>query len=85
MGEAEAHCLYASGAGHLGGSLPAPEEGQGGGATVQILRSIDGRSATLDQGRPFPVLHYKKGRPVEVSILSGCAAPPFRRSFVRVW
>jgi hypothetical protein len=71
VGEEHASSLYASGAGHYGSALPAPRSGQGAAATVQILRSIDGRSAQLDQGRPFPVLHHKKGRPVEASILSG--------------
>jgi hypothetical protein len=71
VGEDSVSCLYASGAGHYGSSLPAPDTGQGSAASVQILRSIDGRSAQLDQGRPFPVLHYKKGRPVDASILSG--------------
>eukprot|EP00892_Ulva_mutabilis_P001866 jgi/Ulvmu1/11680/UM008_0090.1 len=70
VGEAEASQLYASGAGHIGGASDAPSVGQGAGATVQILRSIDGRSAQLDRGVPFPALHYKKGRPIDHSILT---------------
>jgi hypothetical protein len=73
VGESQSHQLYASGAGHLGGTLPGPADGFGAGATVQVLRSVDGRSALLDRGNPFPVLHYKKGRPVDASILNGCA------------
>lgn len=72
VGESEASRLYASGAGHIGGSHDAPTDGQGSGATVQILRSIDGRSAQLDRGAPFPALHYKKGRPIDHSILTAC-------------
>lgn len=76
VGESEASRLYASGAGHIGGSHDAPTDGQGSGATIQILRSIDGRSAQLDRGAPFPALHYKKGRPIDHSILTACAAVP---------
>lgn len=75
VGETEASRLYASGAGHIGSSSIAPELGQGSRATVQILRSIDGRSAQLHRGVPFPALHYKKGRPVDHSILTACAPP----------
>ena len=36
VGEADMHCLYASGAGHLGGTLSAPSGGEGAGCTVQV-------------------------------------------------
>jgi hypothetical protein len=75
VGESAANHLYASGAGHIGSGLAAPPHGQGGGCCVQILRSIDARSAQLDRGQPLPALHYKKGRPVDHSILTACAAP----------
>ena len=80
VGESEASQLYASGAGHVGGGDDGPPLGQGARTTVQILRSIDGRSALLHRGAPFPALHYKKGRPIDHSILTAYAPPPPARA-----
>ena len=60
--------------------LPASQQEQRtrvceSGGAVQVLRSIDGRSAALNRGVPFPALHYKKGRAVDSSILSACVFP----------
>jgi hypothetical protein len=74
VSEGQCDQLYASGGGHVGAAMPAPSCGDGAGATVQILRSIDDRSALLERGAPFPALHHKKGRSVDTSILTGCDA-----------
>lgn len=71
----DAHSLlFGSGAGHVGSQQEAPDGAPGALCCVQLFRSIDGRSALLDQGHGFPALHYKKGRPVDSSIHSACAA-----------
>ena len=67
----EENCLYGSGSGHPGSHIPAELTQPTDACTVQILRSIDERSAKLNRGVGYPALRYKKGRPIDMSILSG--------------